>query len=401
MSFVRNLSSQWLATAYIAGASLALSIALGRLMGPESFGLYNYVLGLAAIYGIFQDGGFRTFMMREKSQASTDIKTVEEKLVPLSFGHLIAVTILGVLLSVILFEDERVIVALAVLVTGGKVLSGFVSAYLRGEGAFVADARWQMMVRSLTAVSVITSWLIWERLDLVLLSWLGGQVLSMGFPAARRYLRRPMFGISRTFLRTGIAFLTIEAATALYFRIDIILLEYILGESSITGNYSAAYRLLEGVIFLMTPLSLIFFRYLRLSRQDIEDFRHLLLLQLAVMVIMAICIFAFVWFLGGLIVAFTFGEAFAPAGTILSLLFASLIFILPNSVMTQAFVALNREWAFASMAVGAALINIGLNFWLIPKYQMWGAAWATLGTEAFLLLSLSIVYFIIRKKTCS
>ena len=43
-SFSANLTSQWLGTLYTAAVSLGLTFLLGRVLGPEGFGTYSYVL---------------------------------------------------------------------------------------------------------------------------------------------------------------------------------------------------------------------------------------------------------------------------------------------------------------------------------------------------------------------
>ena len=69
-------------------------------------------------------------------------------------------------------------------------------------------------------------------------------------------------------------------------------------------------------------------------------------------------------------------------------LLAALIFILPNGVLTQAAIAQNIEHLYAVAAGAAALVNIGLNFVLIPRFGGLGAAWATIVTEAALMVVL-------------
>ena len=60
--------------------------------------------------------------------------------------------------------------------------------------------------------------------------------------------------------------------------------------------------------------------------------------------------------------------------------------MIPNIVLTQASLAINRENHYALGAIGAALLNIALNFYLIPIYGPKGAAIGTIFTEAFLLV---------------
>ena len=52
MTLAKPFSTQWLASAYGAGVSVLLTFLLARLLGPENFGSYNYILTLASLQGI-------------------------------------------------------------------------------------------------------------------------------------------------------------------------------------------------------------------------------------------------------------------------------------------------------------------------------------------------------------
>ena len=65
MTLAKSFSTQWLASAYVATISIILTFLFARLLGPEIFGIYNYLLTLASLFAILQDGGFRTLIFRE------------------------------------------------------------------------------------------------------------------------------------------------------------------------------------------------------------------------------------------------------------------------------------------------------------------------------------------------
>ena len=77
MTLAKSFSIQWLASAYGAAVSVLLTFLFARLLGPEIFGKYNYLLTLASLYAILQDGGFRTLIFRElTSPTFQKIKTM-------------------------------------------------------------------------------------------------------------------------------------------------------------------------------------------------------------------------------------------------------------------------------------------------------------------------------------
>jgi O-antigen/teichoic acid export membrane protein len=49
--------------------------------------------------------------------------------------------------------------------------------------------------------------------------------------------------------------------------------------------------------------------------------------------------------------------------------------------------------------IGVALFNVGLNLWLIPAYSWRGAAWASLASDAALVLAMyAAVMFVMAKE---
>ena len=82
------------------------------------------------------------------------------------------------------------------------------------------------------------------------------------------------------------------------------------------------------------------------------------------------------------IIHFLFGEAFAPSAAGLSVIIWSLVFMVANTISTNALVASDRERDITKITAVNLLVNLGLNFYLVPRYGFIGACWATLATEA-------------------
>ena len=77
-------------------------------------------------------------------------------------------------------------------------------------------------------------------------------------------IKRPSFGSLRIrdIRKACFGFMAIEAATTIYYRCDIILLERLGGDPASVGYYAAAYRFLDGITLLAAPLGIIWFRKL-------------------------------------------------------------------------------------------------------------------------------------------
>ena len=385
-SWGSGLGYLWVSTLCIAIIGFALSVYIARALGVQDFGNYSYILSLAGILLIFQDGGYKTLIFRE----SVD----DLKLSSMRFGvaHVITITIIGSV-AILLFQPEHWLAILtAFCCMALLVLNGFVSSLLRGKGDFKSDAIWRIFVRTLSAFFILLVLVFYDNdsVTSLFVGWSLALVLTLIWPVAKGYLKWPSFSFKGELFRNSMVFLTIDVATVFYFRSDIVLLEYFGHIQGDVGQYSAAYRILEGIILLATPVAQIAFRSLRL-RQNQNDFFGLLSRLVLIMFMVASIITIIGIFFGNYLMLILFGEQYQFAGDLLPILLFAMLFILPNYILTQGSIALNKEIYYAKIVVSVAIINIGLNIWLIPDFGAMGAAWATIFSEGLLCFALGWV----------
>jgi O-antigen/teichoic acid export membrane protein len=388
-SFSANLSSQWLAAFYTAAISLGLTFILGRALGPNGFGSYSYILTLGCLFFILQEGGFKTLLFREKILSSEGLRGYKDRLFSWALGHVILVTMAGAFFVLFLPTPYRIGILAACLCFGFQAAVNFISSELRAEGLFPRDAIWQATVRTLSAAGILIA-LFWVRAEpwTVFSGWAAGLLLSL-FLSPKSLARASFGGFGvRDLRRACLGFMAVDAATTVYHRCDIILLESLLGDSAQVGYYAAAYRFLDGILLFASPLSLIWFRKLRLVSEETGPFKSQVLRMSLTMFAAACMIITLGVFFGKEIVLLTFGQGYHDSADLLPWLLAALVFLLPNVVLTQAAIAKNIEHLYALAAGAAALLNIGLNLVLIPRFGGLGAAWATIATEVFLTVGL-------------
>ena len=390
-----NLAPQWLSTIYVATVSFIVSILLARELGVEGFGIYSYVLSLAGIFFIIQDGGYKTLIFRN----GIDGLSEDDGLIGFGAGYLLLITISGAAI-VLLFQPKYWMAIIAAITCMGLVvLSEFVSSTLKGDGEFKLDALWKVAIRTLSAVAILLVLFYYpsDEIYYLFIAWTFALLVVLIWPLVKGWLRWPKLNFSAKVMKANMAFLTIDVATVLYFRSDIVLLEYFGQQQSDVGQYSAAYRILEGIILLATPVAQISFRKLRLSENKQQFFRVFILLIVA-MLFSAILIITMGTLWGSDLVIFIFGEEYKRAGALLPLLLIAMIFILPNYILSQGALALNKEVGYAKIVVGVALLNIALNIWLIPDFGAMGAAWATIMSEGVLCVGLCVMLWVGRKQ---
>ena len=95
-------------------------------------------------------------------------------------------------------------------------------------------------------------------------------------------------------------------------------------------------------------------------------------------------------FLASPLISLAFGARFLPSARLFPILLPTLLFLLPNAVLTQSLIALNGEKYYAVIALLCAVFSVGGNILLIPRFAAAGAAWTTVATEFLLTLLLGI-----------
>ena len=151
------------------------------------------------------------------------------------------------------------------------------------------------------------------------------------------------------------------------------------------GQYAAALRMFDGVLLLAAPLALFFFRRLRLIRADAVAAQCLQRRSLLAATLAGVGLALGGLLLGPWVIGLLYGEAYAlSAGSLVGWLFTAFVFALPNYVLTQAAVSLDRERCYLLGASLAAVSSLALNLLLVPRYGATGAAAALIATEAVL-----------------
>ncbi len=385
MTLVRSFSTQWLATAYGAIVSLLLTFLFGRLLGPETFGNYNYLLTLASLYAILQDGGFRTLIFRELT--SPTFQTIKQRLVSLALGHNILVTSIGILILLLLPLEENFLLVLAIVSFGLGTTTTFFSSQIRGEGQFPAEARWRAMVRTLNAVSVLLFIFLFKpTIQWIFVGGIVGYSFSLALRPATCKLGFSFQKLDPVIYKSLVSLLIIDIATLIYFKIDIVMLRHLGHGLEEVGFYSAGIRLMEGLIFVHLPFATVLFREMRTRANEPQKFMSFILRILLLGLFSPVLIVPMGWFFSEDILQLCFGLDFKSASPIFNLLLVSFFFMIPNLVLTQATLAIDGEHYYAKVTCVAAVVNIGLNLYLIPTMGARGAAIGTIATESLLLI---------------
>ena len=172
--------------------------------------------------------------------------------------------------------------------------------------------------------------------------------------------------------------------SALYFRIDVFLLQFWSGAEPV-GLYNAVFRLVEAL--RLFPAAVMAVTLPSMCRAF--DLRPLARAA-APVTLGAVAAAAILWASAGWLIPVLYQaryEAAVPAFRILLLSFPVMAL---NMALTHQLIGWDGQRAFAALCAGALVVNIALNARLIPAASIDGAAWATFGTECFLTAGCAI-----------
>ncbi|MDA2926297.1 polysaccharide biosynthesis C-terminal domain-containing protein, partial [Acidobacteria bacterium AH-259-G07] len=177
--------------------------------------------------------------------------------------------------------------------------------------------------------------------------------------------------------------------SALYFRVDLFLIEWWKGTEAV-ALYNAIFRLVDALrLFPAAVLAVVFPELCRDYSWKTLTWTCFGLFGLAV----GLALVSGGW--SDTLVEFLYGDGYREAVPALKILLLALPLLFVNFALTHQLMAWNLQRFYAFICAGALLYNLGLNWLLIPKLSIVGAAWSTLGTEVF--LTTGCIWLLIRK----
>ena len=370
--------------------SLVVGLFIARYLGPDLFGDLNFGLSLVAILAAVGALGLDTFIIREiiKEPARRD-------------------EILGTSLWLRLVTNAAAIpVAMAIYYASHKISSnpgdpltiivGLLALASFFKSFNVIDAYFQSQVQSkyvvqvqnicLVISSIVKLVLIYLELPLiyiVLALVFDGIILALGLIIIyqKRGLNISQWSFSssraKSLLRQSTPLILSAVMVSIYMKLDIVMLKEV--GSKAVGIYSAAAAISEAWYFIPVAIvTSVFPALINARKTDLERYHKRLGNLYDLLVFICLPVGIFISFTANFIIHFLYSNKFEGAGAMLSIHIWSGIFVFLGVASGQYLIAEGyTKISFYRTAAGA-VVNIALNFWLIPKYAGVGASIATL-----------------------
>jgi PST family polysaccharide transporter len=178
-------------------------------------------------------------------------------------------------------------------------------------------------------------------------------------------------------VKEGLPLLLSAITVILYLKIDQLIIAYLLDNKSV-GVYSAASRITEMFYAVPVIISNVFFPRI-VTVKNKQGQRHLLLKNLyGIVIFITLIISVLVSYFSDPIIYYLFGESYMEATEILVIYAWSLVFMGLLVSSSKLLLVINRNDIILKRGIMGLISNVVLNFVLIPKMGIVGAAWATL-----------------------
>lgn len=365
--------------------SLIIAVLLAKYYGQSGFGIISFLGIFLFFLGTLDSLWIRPILIREISR-DDDRAGILIGNGMMMRGIFTAVTLILFWVTVRLVGAPREIIPLVFLSSCNMILGSFIFSFetiLRSYLKMIYFVKSKLVSNIFTIASIYFIILLKGSLfHFFLASIISSVLLLWMIKSYSEKLLKPSFRIDFELWRkifTKGWFLGLSALFIfIYHRIDQIMLFRMHGPG-MTGLYAAGVRLVEGlnVIPLALMSSLLPFMSLYAVSSP-ELFRKSYRLSFKYLLIVTVPLAVGTTIFSQAIISFFYGNQYASAGLALSILIWAEIFVFLGIVNNTILVAANQQFLDPIFTGGSAVINVFLNFILIPKYGLGGAALASL-----------------------
>lgn len=369
---------------------LLISVIVARYLGAENVGIWNYVLAIFAFFSFFPSLGLEYIAPREFVKG--DLKPGEMittiwilKLLGGSLGMLIALIVMAIIKG----PSDPIIFLIFVACSGFlfqsfDVIDYFFQSKLSQKRSVIA----RMVAFAL--VATYKGLLVYLQADLV---WFVASSTFEFFIAAiglviafwswnqKPPLLKINWKLGKSLLKDSLPFSASAILILIYYRLDQIMVTEILGERE-NGIYSITVKFFE--YFMVLPYVLVSSFYPVISsafQKDETKFKAGLKQMYTLLSYLSFAAILGLWLLGPWVMKFLYGEEFEGSGEALQIISLALYPVFLGIASGNYLIIRNKKgFTFFKSVVGLC-INVVLNFMLIPRMGIVGAAWASVASN--------------------
>lgn len=368
--------------------SLLVGIFVARYLGPQQYGLMNYVFSYIAVFQVFATFGLDSIEIREEAHRNEE----KNKLIGTAFLLKILfaiITILLVVVSVWIFEADTftrwmiIMYSLSMIMNSFGVIRNYFTSIVWNEYIVKTEITRTIVGAGIkVALLLIHADLFWFILstlfDTILLA--SGYIVS--YKSKIDKIRNWTFDKATALylIKQSFPLLLSGAAVVIYQKIDQVMLGNMIDKTAV-GYYSVAGKFTEICLFIPTILSQTITPVLvKAYHNDLKDYQKKAASFMNITIWGSIIICIVICLISRPLIKYTFGTEYAAAVTLLQIMIFKTIGY-ASAQITGAFIVIEKKQKYVVIRnIIGCVVCIGLNLLLIPRYGVTGAAIASVIT---------------------
>ncbi len=370
-------------------ASLVITPYISRTLGADSIGIYTYCLSIQIYFIVMGTLGMPVYAKREIAMVRKNENRLNEKyseLLTLQVTTLSGSLILYVVLTVLINAKYRYMFLACGL---GIVAMLFdVSWLFLGLEDFTVIVQRGLSFKLICVVSIFAFVRKPKDLYIYALCLMMANLLSnmwVFYKAVKRVsYKKPSFHQVTAHLKPAFILMLPSIVTTLYAMIDETMLGFMSGSMGEVGLYEQSQKIVSVSLTLITALGAVLMPRLAalFGEGDFQQFKAYVTKAVSVICFVSIPLAAGCFAVSDNLVPWFYGQGFDKIKTLLKIFAPMFLFMgISDFVGSQVFIATKREKNLMRINIVTVLVNLSLNYLLIPKYKACGVAFATVVSE--------------------
>lgn len=361
-----------------------------RILGADSYGRVGFAISVTSYFSLLASLGIPSYAVRKCAQVRDDEynlgKTVKEILLINTISLCITCCLFIICLFLVpRFYNDKLLIMLA---SSSIILQTF-----GVEWFYQAIEQYDYItIRSIIVriISLVLLFLFVKKPEdymfyclVTVIGTVGSNVVNiLKLPKLIDLKKKYKLELSIHFKPIFVLFFY-YAATTIYTNLDVVMLGFMTDNSTV-GYYNASVKIKNVLVSVITALGAVALPRASyyLSNDLMENFKNLIKKSLNYVLFVSVSLAVFFTMLSKNVILFLAGKGFEQSISSMMFITPAIIFIGIGSITAwQLLIPLRRDKYTLYGAVIGAMLDLCINFWLIPKYGATGASIGTLVAE--------------------
>lgn len=371
--------------------NLLVGILVARYLGPEKYGLMNYVISYVTIFQVFASLGLDSIEIREESRSETNRDVImgtafRLKLIA-AFATMLLIAATTFIAKVDLYTQAMIMAySLSIVFNTMSVARNYFTSIIWNEYIVKTE-----ITRTLIGAGVkiglllmhasLTWFILAMLLDVLMLG--SGYAISYNSKIAKVSMWRWDRKTAGYLLKESFPMMLSGTAVIIYTRINQVMIGFMLGNGDV-GQFSIATSFVDICIFVPTILSQTISPVLvRTYEQDKEEYKARMHSFYSLTFWLCGLFAIFVSAISYPLIRYSYGTMYLAAVPVLQVLIIRMVGEALSQTSGQAIIIEKiQRYAVIRNVIGC-VVCVGLNVLLIPRYGIMGAAVSSAITAVF------------------